>query len=416
MLGALVPLLSEDAEAAGAPRRLVVWYHPHGTSLPQWRPAGTQGGLQLGRSLRPLERFKQNLILVEGVDHAASFGGVGNSHAKNVSNILTGTESVRQGMGNGISIDQVIAAKIGEGTRFPSLQLNALNTTDTICYAGPGRKLIGESNPNAAFDRLFRDFKTPTAAPGTTVDLARVRAQRKSVLDFVQRSLERLRARIGAADRAKIDAHVEFVRGIERDLATAAPAGARCAAPAVPDRIGAGTFNNFHVTGRLNVQILAAAMSCDLTRVAVMMWGNGGNDGLVHKDLGVTTEYHRVAHQCELDNPGEVEHMVKIMNHHAEQLALVLARLSEIREGNGALADSLLAAWVTGFSNGGHVFAGLPVTIFAGSALGLRTNRYVQVKGVAINNLYVSMARALGVEIDTFGNPKHCTGPLSGFA
>jgi hypothetical protein len=343
---------------------------------------------------------------------------VGNSHAKGVSNILTGTESVRQGMGNGISIDQVIAGKLGQGARFPSLQLNALNTSDTVCYAGPGRKLNGEANPNAAFDRLFRDLKPGGTAPasGQDPDLAKIRAQRKSVLDFVQSSLGRLRAQVGAADRSKIDAHVEHLRSIETDLSSTSVASARCAAPMVPGGIGTGSFNNFHAAGRANVQILTAALACDMTRVATMMWGNGGNDGLVHKDLGVTTEYHRVAHQCELNNPGEMEHMVKIMSHHAEQLALVLARLSEVPDGDGTMADGLLAMWVTGFSNGGHVFTSLPVTVYGGAGLGLKANRYLEVKNTPINNLYVSVARVLGVEISSFGNPKHCTGPLAGFA
>ena len=30
------------------------------------------------------------------------------------------------------------------------------------------------------------------------------------------------------------------------------------------------------------------------------------------------------------------------------------------------------------------------------------------------NNLYVSLANAMGIDIDTFGNPAVCTGPLAG--
>ena len=49
-----------------------------------------------------------------------------------------------------------------------------------------------------------------------------------------------------------------------------------------------------------------------------------------------------------------------------------------------------------------------------GSAVGFSGGRYLQLDKQPHNNLFVSIAQAMGVQTNTFGNADVCTGPLAG--
>jgi hypothetical protein len=418
-----VPVLASDVEAAGPPRRLMIMYHPHGFPLQTWRPTGTNGALQYGALMKPFEKYKDKTLLIEGVDNLAGIGGAGDSHNKNITCTFTGTETAGLNSAGGPSLDQVIAPTIAGTTKFQSLQYGALATNNSISYAGRARKLSVEANPASSFDRLFKDFKAPTATPGAPApaagpDPAILRAQKKSVLDFVQGSITSLRGRVGASDRARLDAHAEAIRGLEMEIASlgSAPvANAKCEAPKLESNPGNGVFGNFHVVGKLQMQVMAAAMACDLTRVGTMQWGSGGNDQLLLSALGVSTEYHRMAHQCELDNLPLVDQMTKVCAYFAQNGAELLDRIAGIPEAGTNMLDNTLFLWMSGFSNGGHVWTGGSATVIAGANLGVKGGRYLKVNGIATNDVFISVAKTLGVDLNTFGNPKYVKGPIAGW-
>src|SRR5262249_50596820 len=142
--------------------------------------------------LAPLEPHKSELLLLAGVDMQSSNFGPGDGHQKGMGHMLTGTELLdgtqfmggsggTVGWAGGISVDQAIANVIGNQTRFKSLEFGVYVREATVwsrmSYLGPNQPVPPESNPYAMFDRLFGD------ASGDPAALARLRFQRRSVLD-----------------------------------------------------------------------------------------------------------------------------------------------------------------------------------------------------------------------------------------
>src|SRR5260370_12150204 len=75
-----------------------------------------------------------------------------------------------------------------------------------------------ENRPRAIFERLFGD------GGGSG---AKARLAYRSVLDAVTDDVKRLRGRLGAADRGKIDQYLEAVRDVERRIQLAEAQGDR---------------------------------------------------------------------------------------------------------------------------------------------------------------------------------------------
>jgi len=92
------------------------------------------------------------------------------------------------------------------------------------------------------------------------------------VLDFVKGDIGRLNARLGASDRLRLDAHFTAIRDLELRAIAAAPLA--CTLPPEPGE-GLGYVDR----AKLQAELLAMALRCDLTRYGSYMYGHGGNDG-----------------------------------------------------------------------------------------------------------------------------------------
>src|SRR5690242_3951582 len=61
-----LPLLRASAQSL-YPKRLLLFYTPHGTVYDAWKPKGTTTDFTLGPILAPLERHKAKLVVLDGL-------------------------------------------------------------------------------------------------------------------------------------------------------------------------------------------------------------------------------------------------------------------------------------------------------------------------------------------------------------
>jgi hypothetical protein len=433
----LLPLTGERlARADAAPRRLIVFYTPNGTIGPEWRPRGGETDFTFGRILAPLAPFRSKLLVLGGVDMALADAGFGSHHTRGIGGLLTGRRILMgnfrsagpptAGWASGVSIDQHIARTAS--TRFRTLELGVrvvdAEVRGRISYLGPNQPVPPMEDPYDVFDRIFAGGRPPAAAgpagPAIDARAERLRAQRKSVLDFLGQELAAARAQVGVDDRARIDAHLESVRDIERRLLVdgsgPAPApAAGCAPPALAPRIDVQTSESLPAVGRLHMDLLAAAFACDLTRVATLQWTHAESNQ-TFSFLGVPGQHHAMSHAGDGDAAAQ-ESLTRINVFYAEQLAHLLERLAATREGDRTVLDNTVVLWATEVGKGNnHAHRDLPF-LLAGAAGGhFRTGRFIdyQARGRSQphNNLLVSLANAMGLPDTSFGDPEHCTGPL----
>ncbi len=403
------------------PRRFVVFFTPNGTLLEHWRPTGTEKSFELSPILAPLEPHKKDLLVIGGVDALSAYKGPGDAHQKGAGQALTCTElqegnfpgdgdgSITSGWADGISVDQAIADVIGGGTKFRSLEfgvgVEGATPFSRISYRGPAQPIPPENDPVAAFQRIFGDLEyTPELQ-------ARKIAERHLVLDSVTADYERLLPKLGADDRLKLEAHLAAVRDIEMRLDSDSLVGGSCSQPSLGKVLDPSKVGNMPAIGKLQMDLLAMSLACDLTRVASIMWTNSATQ-MPFPWLDIAEGHHELAHRGDADVDAQ-EKLIKVNNWYAKQFAYLVAKLKSMPEGDGSVLDSTLLIWVNEHSRGNnHSRDGIPYVI-AGKAGGtMLPHRWLQVDKVPHNNLWVGCMQAMGLDVKTFGNPDYCTGAL----
>ena len=266
---------------------------------------------------------------------------------------------------------------------------------NNITWAGPTTPMAKEVDPRLVFDRLFAG-----GTPGETDEqIARRNRYRKSILDFVSEDTRSLQARLGQADRQKLDEYLEGVRTLARRIA-ATPTDASC----VPGEVPVATSNRQEIAQQM-ADLMVLAFQCDLTRVQTFMLGNGFTNVAYHF-LGVGEGHHELSHHRE--DSAYIEHLKVIDRWEVEQFAYLVERLDSVPEGDGTLLDNCLVMFGSELSDGNrHHHINLPV-VLAGSGGGqFRTGRHVYFRGAGgefpIADLYLTMLENVGVHLETFG-------------
>lgn len=113
--------------ATGAPLRSAFVFFPNGAIPKHWRPEGGQSDFAFNSTLQPLDKVRQQVQVMGGLDHLNADGskdGAGD-HARGNGVFLTGVRLNKSAtdIRCGISIDQVIANQVGHLTRLPSLEV-----------------------------------------------------------------------------------------------------------------------------------------------------------------------------------------------------------------------------------------------------------------------------------------------------
>jgi len=414
------------AAAGAAAKRFVSMFTANGTLYPQWVPTGTEADFTLSPILAPLEPNHADLVVVAGLTQQ---GAGGDGHQNGMSGMLTGqslnpgpfqggANTGAAGWANGPSVDQKIASVIGGSTRLRSLELGVqVGVADDwgrMIYQGANQPLAPEDNPAQAFARLF-------GAAGTTPEaFARARARRKSVLDAVSGQFQAVSARVGTRDRARLDEHATALRDIETRLDLQARPSPACTAPAVPAAVPGhlGDNDNFPTIGRLQMDILALALTCDMTRVASLQWSRSVSmTRFTWLTPAINEAHHDLSHRGDDDAPAQ-DKLLRINTWYASQLAYLLGKLAAAEESDGSrFLDSTLVLWSNELGKGNVHSRELAPYVLAGKAGGaLRTGRFLTYpREVPHNNLLVSILQAMDISVAKFGREDWCTGALTGF-
>ncbi len=402
------------AQPAAPPVRLMTFYFPCGTVLEEWTPEASGPDYALTPSLRALGGTAEVPSVREYVNVLSNLrkqeyeDGVteitAESHLRGTGTFATGVGVSPDGTGaGGASVDQVAVQALKPTTRFPSLvlamgQANGVNLSH-ISWTKARTPVPPERSPRALFNKLFS-----TGAPGVpNPQLEELARRRKSVLDTVSGDLDRLQARVGANDRARLEEHLESVREVERQL-TFVPT-TTCAAPEQP---GSGLSPT--QSSKLMLKLLTLALQCDLTRVASFQLFQR-YDSLRFPWLGIDRAHHDVSHDT---TPTGLRQQTAIVAWEVELFAWFLHQLRSVPEGAGNLLDNCLIFFASEHSHGrSHEYKDMPV-LLAGRAGGqVKTGRHIRYPaGTPYAKAFVSMLNYAGVPATRFGT--YGNGPLSG--
>ena len=384
-------------------KRIVFFFSPNGTVHQFWRPTGTETAFTFpaGSILEPLAAHQADIMVCDGID----FVGFDN-HAPGMHGMLTANGTAAMATG-GKSVDQVIAAKLGVQPLQFGVQTGAWGANDQtrMSYSAPGQYVDPEDDPVEAYKSIF------AGASLSPADAQKLLARRKSILDTIGGDLADLRAKVGTAEKAKLDQHLDALRKTETGLT----GSGTCANPAAPVSMDKYANTNFPAIGKAQMDLMITALACGLTKVASIQWAHTVSPH-VFSWLGITQGHHDLSHMDDSNTAG-VQTFVKAERWYAQQFAYLLDQLKTLPEpgGAGTMLDNTLVVWVKELGDSRlHDGKSVPF-VLAGKAGGfLRPGRYMQFGGTSHQKLLVSLCQGMGIDIPAFGDPSVSTGPLAG--
>lgn len=413
-----VPVWGEEKPKSGSepPVRLAVLFSGNGYHSKEWWIKGEGAAMELGKVLEPLKPVREKLLFLRGLYNAEAL--IGGIHSCQTGNLLTGAHLAPDGeIKSGISMDQVVAQRLRDQTKVPSLVLGCEQSisaihknysmiySSNISWSSATTPTPLEVYPALAFDRLFRD---------------EVGKADKSVLDSVLEEANGLKNKISQSDQRRLEEYLSSVREVEQRIDNAGKdrrlQGWRptLAKPDMP-RPADGYPQDIDQHMRLMCDILILAFRTDTTRVCTLKLNNdhsslrfpnlqatgskGGIDYMIH---------HLLSHTDGAD-------WLKVNQFFTQQLGYIAEKLDKVQEGERTLLDNSMILMCSSMMTGNHNNDQLPVVMVGRGGGKIKTGRSLDYLGKPnrkMCSLYLSMMEKMGVKLDSFGDSKEKLGEI----
>jgi hypothetical protein len=433
------------------PKRILFVHGSWGAVPGAWEPLpspgnqdATETAWQLNELFAPLEPYRDRMNFFENLDMvSAEFdsNSPGNAHYAGSTHEYTADRRTADGEKPAtITIDQFIAKALNEPE--PQTPLRSMHLYGSGWKSG-APQLRNEAglvpsiaNPQEAYDLLFPPR-----------DNAEIVAARDRVFSHVEADSRRLRQQLSSENREKLRQHLQTRSDIERRL------NIRRERPDAslldpwsshdwdyPSGDNSKSLENWSLTTRLNSQLIAAAMHADVTRVATLGiktqpisnevatgFEAERHHALEHQVMGAIHDLRKGDENDYLDRHPEARQVVVDAHRKViERLRELLDDLDSRVEPDGqSLLDHTLVVYTSQIADSSHSLTRLPWCVIGDMRGFFNTGRYVPYErtdhptkswktlGRPHNDLFVSLAQAMDVDIQKFGNPDVCTGRIS---
>jgi Protein of unknown function (DUF1552) len=406
LLDAMIPALK--AAPKGVPR-LGFFQTPNGMSMKYWTPAKIGANFEFTEPLKPLEPFRERVMVLSGLNHyCAGLGDGGGPHTRGYAAWLSGMLAQRTEVHPmlGTTADQFAARELGKDTMIESLELSLQTSTiqsgacengysclyQLLSWRSATEANPTEGDPRVVFERMFGEETSNEDR------LARIRAD-KSILDAVVGQINAMQRRLGGSDRLRVSEYLETVRDVEKRIQMAEQQNANSTFS--PGERPTGIPEKWQEHRELMFDLLVLAYQADITRVATFDMG-GSNYSFV----GVPEAHHDLSHHG--GNAEKREKLAKIDTYNVSTFAKFVEKLSKIQDGDGSLLDRSIMLFGSSLSDGDmHSPLDLPTVIAGGGNGTLKGNqhlRWAEDKKVPMANLYTTLLDKIGVHIDKIGD------------
>ena len=404
-LDAMAPAMTPIVQTAANPlKRFGVVFVPLGERPGFWTPTKVGADFEFTTILKSLEPYRDYITIVSELCNPLD------GHAVSVAAWLSGSvpfRTIAENVKAGVTVDQVIANKIGQETPFPSLELATEDFTgwiggcdtayscaymNTISWKNGTTPLPMEINPRVVFERMF-------GRPGTKTQRLDRMQENRSILDSVREDAADLEKKLGTRDRGRLNDYLDNLREIEQRIQRAEKQ--TTTSVNLPDA-PIGIPESFHEHATLMYDLMAVAYESNVTRVVSYMKSRDASQR-VYPNIGVMEPHHAMSHHG--NNPDKLAGLVKLNAYHTTLFAKFLERLKNTPDGDGSLLDHTLILYGSGMSESDtHSRLNLPTLLVGGAAGQMKGNRHIQAaKETPVANLMVSLANKFDCGLEKFG-------------
>ncbi len=401
-----LPAFGDTTSPAAFPKRFGVLFMGNGINENHWSAEGSGAQMKLSKTLAVLEPLKHKINVIDGLFNKAATGqGI---HPAQTGSLLSGAQ-IQKGaiIRSGVSVDQMIASRIGQDTPQSSIVLAceqpmtgyhetnfSMAYSSHISWRTADSPVPVEVYPSLAFDNLFEN---------------RGSLRNISILDRAKDRAEALSRKISSSDRAKLDEYLTSVREVEkrveglRKSKDQAKGKARSQPTSTMERPPSGLPEDLRDHTRLMCDIIAIAFQTDRTRVASLLLARDLS-ALYYPFLEVKRGHHSASHRN--DSP-EYE---RISRFHLSQFAYLAEKLDGMPEGEGTVLDHSCLMFLSNLWIGRlHDNTRLPLVLAGGLGGALETGRTLNYLESSEENrkmcsLYLSIMDRMGVQLERFGD------------
>jgi Protein of unknown function (DUF1552) len=405
---ASLDVFADTPPPSAFPKRFGVMFLGCGINENHWSAEGTGAAMKLSRTLQPLEPLKQKINVIDGLFVEALTGqGI---HPAQTGSLLSGAHISKGAIiHSGISVDQMIANRVGDETPQSSIVLAcdqpmtgyhetnfSLAYSSHISWQTPDSPVPVEVYPSLAWDSLFDN---------------RGSLQNISILDRVKSRAEDLTRKISSTDKSKLDEYLTSVREVEKRVEGMRKskvdaddnAKAKSTIAMTMDRPANGLPEDLRDHARLMCDIVAMAFQTNQTRVASLILSRDLS-AMYYPFLGVKDGHHSASHDNNSDG------YERIAQFHVSQFAYLAAKLESMQEGDGTVLDNSCLMFLSSLWIGrNHDNSRLPLVLAGGLGGTLETGRALNYFDAGKENrkmcsLYLSLMDRFGVKLDRFGD------------
>jgi hypothetical protein len=352
--------------------------------------------------LKLLEAHRKDFTVISGVSHPNVDGG----HPSDISFLSAAPHPASSSFRNTISLDQFVAERIGNLTRFPSLTLAVNGAARSLSWTGTGVAIPPEERASDVFNQLFlQGTAEQVEAQVHRLDTGR------SILDAVAGQAKDLERNVGARDRSRLEQYFTSVRDLEhrlqesREWERKPKPVVNFAAPAEP-----ASPAQYMDKVKAMYDLARLAFETDSTRAVTLMLNSFGTPVITIPGETITDSYHNLSHHGKTE---EKLAQLKVLDEwHMKLLANLFSGLAAAKEDGESLLERTMILYGSNLGDANaHSTINLP-TLFAGG--GFRHGQHLAfdtAQNYPLPNLFVSMLQRMGLGEDKFASS---TGTMRG--
>jgi hypothetical protein len=402
LLDSMTPVF---AQAPAAPRRMLIIANNLGVLPKFFFPQAAGRDYEPSPYLAALGAFRNDFTVFSGLSHPGVTGG----HSADNCLLTAARGAFKSGFRNSISFDQFVAEKLGQVTRFPTLNLgvNIDKGNRSLSWTRDGVLLPAEDSAPKLYEKMFVQGDRESVAR----QIHRLES-RGSILDTLLEETRRFERRLGPGDKARLDQYVTSVREVERRLQTARaweqkpkPAAAAPPPPEIQDR------KLFFEKFELMLSMARLAIESDSTRIVTLMADAFFTPVfLLNGQKTSSDSYHGLTHHGQAE--AKVSQLEEVDRRQMHLLERTLAGLAQAKENGERLLDRTMVFYGSSMGDANiHDNTNLPILLAGG---GFRHGQHIAFRrdrNAPLSNVFVSMMQRMGVEGDAFASS---TGRLGG--
>jgi hypothetical protein len=397
-----LPLLEQNharASSQAPPKRMLLISNNLGVLPQHFFPKDKGPGYTLSPYLQELTAFRNDFTIFSGLSHPAVIGG----HSTENCFLTAARDPTRSGFRNSISLDQFAAEKLGQHTRFPTLNLgvNLDKANRSLSWTRDGVLLPAEDSPSALFRRMFLQGDSKTVA-----DRLKHLQERGSILDTVRDDIRTFQGTLGGNDRDRLEQYLTSVRELEERLHLSAeweqkpkPATSTPEPKDIPDKA------KFFPKIQLMLDMARLAFESDSTRIITLMVDGFATPPFeIEADQRTRDGYHNLSHHGQSkEKLAELEKVDRQQMRHLRDLLTALALTSTA--GGGRLLDQTMVLYGSNLGDANvHNCTNLPILLAGGGLKHAGHLAFDTLQNTPLCNLFVTMLQQAGIETDHFAS------------